>query len=351
MTEIRPLERSDLPAVASLLDARLPAWTQDESFLAETLIDQRWANAELPSLVAVGGDGAIVGFIGAQARRIRVDGRKLRAVCCSHLVVADDPSVGPTGALLLRRMLSGKQELTWTDTATEGVARMWRTFGGHIDYTRDFDWMLVLRSVRWAREMLTTRVRRRVPVRQLAPARAIPLHAVGPRVVPHSFPSLPADVRGEDATAAAIAENFDDLTRDLRLCVEYDEASLDQLFSLIESAVGPPVHRVVRRGEVAIGWYAYVSRPGGASRVLHVCGRDSEIEAVFGELVHNARKRGTAVLTGRCEPHLRTPLIRRSAVLGFARCPMIHSRELEITALLGTGSSLLTDLDGEWLAT
>ena len=275
----------------------------------------------------------------------------LQAVCCSHLVVADDPRVGPAGALLLRRMLSGKQDLTWTDTATDGVARMWRTFGGHIDHTRSFDWMLVLRSVRWARELLTTRVRRRVPVRQLAPARAVPLHAVGPRFAPHSFPSLPADVRGEDTTAAAIAESFDDLTRDLRLYVDYDEASLDQLFALIESAVEPPVRRLVRRGEVAIGWYAYLSRPGGASRVLHVCGRDSEMEAVFGELVHDARERGGAVLTGRYEPHLRTSLSRRSAVLGFARCPLIHSRELEVSALLATGSSLLTDLDGEWFAT
>ncbi len=351
MTEIRPLERSDLPAVASLIAARLPAWTQGESFLAGTLIDQRWAAPELPSLVAVDGDGAIVGFIGAQVRRMRLDDRMLQGVCCSHLVVADDPRVGPAGALLLRRMLSGVQDLTWTDTATGGVARMWRSFGGHIDHTRSFDWMLVLRPARWARALLTARVRRRVPLRQLAPARAVPLHAMGSRSAPHSFQSLPADVRGEDTTAGAIAESFGDLTRDLRLCVDYDEASLDQLFALIESVVEPPVRRLVRRGEVAIGWYAYLSRPGGASRVLHVCGRDSEMEAVFGELVHDARERGGAVLVGRYEPHLRMSLSRRSAVLGFARCPLIHSRELEVSALLATGSSLLTDFDGEWFAT
>jgi hypothetical protein len=271
-------------------------------------------------------------------------------VCCSHLVVADDPRVGAAGALLLRRMLSGEQDLTWTDTATDGVAQMWQTFGGHLDHTRSLDWMLVLRPVRWAREVLTTRVRRRVPVRRLVPARAVPLHAVGPRFARQSFPSLPADVHGEDATAAAIADGFDDLTRHLRLYVDYDEGSLDQLFALIESTVAPPVRRIVRRGEVAIGWYAYLSRPGGASRVLHVCGRESEMETVFSELVHDARGRGGAVLTGRCEPHLRTPLSRRASVMGFARCPLIHSRELEVSALLATGSSLLTDLDGEWFA-
>ncbi len=351
MTEIRPFERSDLPAVASLLAARLPAWTQDESFLAETLIDQRWASTELPSLVAVGVDGSILGFIGSQVRRMRLDDRILQGVCCSHLVVADDPRVGAAGALLLRRMLSGAQELTWTDTATDGVAQMWRSFGGHIDQARSLDWMLVLRPVRWVRQMLTTRMRRRAPLRELAPARALPFHASGPRFAPTAFPDPPADVRGEDVTTRAIVESIDHLTRDLRLRVDYDQDYLDRLFAQIEAAAGPLVRRLVRRADVVVGWYAYLCRPGGASRVLHVCAPDAEMEAVVGELIDDARDRGSAVLTGRFEPHLRAPLSRRSAVLGFARCPLIHSRELEVRALLASGSSLLTDLDGEWFAT
>jgi hypothetical protein len=351
MTKIRPLGRSDLPAVASLMARRLPGWTQDESFLAETLIDQRWAAAELPSLVSVDDDGAIVGFIGAQVRRVRLDDRVLQGVCCSHLVVVDDPRAGPAGALLLRRMLSGEQDLTWTDTATDGVAHMWRTFGGHVDQARSLDWMLVLRPVRWAREVLRTRMRRRPPLRELAPARALPFHASGPRLAPRAFPDLPAGVRGDDVTARVIAENLDDLTRDFRLRVDYDEAYLDRLFAQIEAAAGPLVRRIVRRGDVAIGWYAYLCRRGGASRVLHLCGREAEMEAVIGELVNDARGRGSAVLTGRFEPHLRTPLSRSAAVLGLARCPLIHSRELDVRALLATDASLLTSLDGEWFAT
>jgi hypothetical protein len=266
-------------------------------------------------------------------------------------VVADDPRVGPAGALLLRRLLSGGQDLTWTDTATDVVAQMWRTFGGQTDHTRSCDWMLILRPLRWAREIFRARVRRQGWVRRLVPARAVPLHAAGPRLAPSLFPSLPTDIRGEDTTAAGIADSFDHLTRDLRLCVDYDERALRQLFALIETSVGPPIRRLVRRGDDPIGWYAYLCQPGGASRALHVCGRTAEMEAVFGELVQHARARGSAVLTGRVEPHLRAPLSRRSAVLGYARSPQIHSRELEVRASLATDSSLLTDLDGEWFAT
>jgi hypothetical protein len=45
------------------------------------------------------------------------------------------------------------------------------------------------------------------------------------------------------------------------------------------------------------------------------------------------------------------PLRRRLAILGFARQPVIHSRDPELLATLGTAGSLLTRLDSEWFAT
>ncbi len=351
MTQIRPLERRDLPAVAALLAARLPGWNQDQSFLAESLIDQRWAEPELPSLVAVDDSDAILGFIGAQVRRLRFDERLVTCVCCSHLAVVDDRRAGAAGALLLRRLLSGPQDLTWTDTATETVTRLWRAFGGDVDHARTLDWMLVLRPVRWARRLLATGVRRRGSVRSLVPARALPLQAAGRRFSPNAFPGVPTDVRSEDATAPAIVESLPELTRRTRLRVDYDQPYLDQLLAQIDATAGPLVNRLVRRGENTIGWYAYVHRAGGASRVLHLCSPDDEIEAVVSELVHDARGRGSPVLTGRLEPHLRMPLDKRAAVMSVARTPLVHCGNPDLRAVFASGSSLITDLDGEWFAT
>ena len=108
MTDIRPFERADVEGVLALLEARLPWWTHDESFLEQTLIDSPWADPELPSLVAVDDEGGILGFIGSQARRLKLDDRELRGICCAHLAVSSDPRAGPAGALLLRRLLSGR---------------------------------------------------------------------------------------------------------------------------------------------------------------------------------------------------------------------------------------------------
>ncbi len=350
MTEIRPFERTDLKAVIALLEARLHWWTHDESFLAQTLIDSPWADPELPSLVAVDDQGDILGFIGAQVRRLRFDDRELRGVCCAHLTVAADRGAGPAGALLLRRLLSGGQDLTWTDSPTEGVVRMWRAFGGHLDHPRSCDWMLVLKPVRWAGGIVAA-MARRAPMREALPVAALPVQASGRRFVPRAFPPPPPEVRGEDATAATIVAELPALTRGLRLRIDYDQPYLEGLLAEVGAVMGSVVTRLVRRDQNPVGWYCYLARPGGASRVLHLCAPEPEVETVVSELTEHARAGGSAALTGRLEPHLEGPLRRRLAVIGFARQPVIHVRDPEVQAVLATSSSLLTHLDGEWYVT
>ena len=351
MTKIRPFTGADLSAVAALVDARFPGWIWGESLLAETLVNHPWMDPDLPSLVALDEQDDVIGFLGAQVRRLRFDQRPLRGVCCSHLVVAADRRAGFAGPLLLHQMLAGPQDLSWTDTATDTVVGMWRRFGGHVDYSRSCDWMLVLKPLHWAVRILRARARRQPLGRRLTPVGAFPIQAVGPRLMPRAFPAPPPEVRSEEATVAAIVAQLPILTRKTRLRVDYDQAHLEHQFAQVEAAVGPVVHRLVRRGESPIGWYAYVRQPSGVSRVLHLSARDAETEAVVGELVESGRADGSAVLTGRAEPHLDWPLRRRLAVLGFARQPVIHTRNAEIRGVLATSSSLLTVLDGEWFGT
>lgn len=68
----------------------------------------------------------------------------------------------------------------------------------------------------------------------------------------------------------------------------------------------------------------------------------------MGDLVEHARSEGRTVLSGRLEPRLEDALSRRKAVLGIARQPVVHSRDDNVRALLGSGSALITQLDGEW---
>jgi GNAT superfamily N-acetyltransferase len=355
MAEMRAFEPADLPAVAELLEANLPPWTSAQEgvsgSLADTYLGDPWSDPELPSLVAADENGKAIGFIGAQVKRIRLDDRTLRGVCISHLTVDPQQRGGATGALLLRRLLTQGQDFTYSDTANDEVVRMWHAFGGHLDHARAFDWMVVLKPVSWLGTLGTDTVLRRDLGRGQIPVGALPFQAARPRSGRWTFPEPDPGVISEDVGTAEIVEHLPEMAREFRLWIDYDEEFLDHVFDRMDSHFGRLVRRLVRRDERPLGWYAYVPKRRGVSRVLHLMTGDADADAVLGDLVAHARGEKTAVLTGRHEPHLTLALQRRLPVLGFARRPVVHSHDPEIYAALASRSSILTQLDGEWFIT
>src|SRR4051794_11805201 len=266
---IRPFAPADLAAVAGLLRAHLaPAPAPDlERFLAATLIDDPWADPELPSLVAEQA-GAVVGFIARQPRRLELDGEPLRAVCCSHLTVAPEYRPGALGARLARACLDGPQRLTVSDSAGDVVVRLWRVLGGDVDTARACEWMLVLRPARY-----TARLPR-------APVGAVPLHALWRHTRRRGLVPEPG-VRSEPADPAALAEQLGALTARLRLRPAADPAHLGHVLGTLAATGRHAECRIVRRDGRPIGLWACLVRPGGAAQVLALVGRDQEGASVL----------------------------------------------------------------------
>jgi hypothetical protein len=336
------------------MEARFPGWVYGESLIAETLIDSPWTDPELPSYVAVDEQDEVVGFIGAQARRLRLGDRAVRGVVSSHLAVVDDPRAGLAGALLLRKILAGPQDVTWTDSASDTVLALWESLGGVMDYSRCSNWMLVLKPFRWLGAIVRAGARPRANSRlhaiaeQAVPVGGIPVHAAGPRLLAPAFPAPASDVDSESATAASIVAHLPAIAGEARLRVDHDEAYLEHLLTLVNASAGPLVSRIVRRRGEPIGWYAYLRRPSGVSRVLHLSAQAPATEAVVGDLIERVRADGAAALTGRAEAHLYESMRSRLALLGYGGRTLVHTRDPEIRSLLGDKSWLLTQLDGEW---
>ena len=360
MAVIRPLERDDLPRVADLVRSNLVGWQRDANVLARNLVDHPWASDPLRSLVAVDDAGALIGSVGAQSRRLRFGDRKLEAICVSHLVVATDRRAGAAGALLVRELLSGDQDLTWTDSGTDGVVRIWRMLGGDLDHTRTCDWMIVLRPGRWLRGLSGGAVRRAFGRAtstggwagpHLAPVRGIPVPSrKGGRDERDSASG--GEAIAEEVSVAELAEALPELDKEIRLRVDYDADYLEYVFSYLEmlGLKDEIVRKLVRRNGRAIGWYAYLARPV-ASRVIHVGASAREVEQVTSTLIEDARRRGIEVLSGRLEPHLDAAVRGRAALLSLNQQPLVHSRDPEILAAVSSSSSLLTEMDlidSEW---
>lgn len=251
--------------------------------------------------------------------------------------------------MLVRELLSGDQDLTWSDSGTPEVVRIWRVLGGDIDHTRTCDWMLVLRPGRWLRALSAATVsRRRWLGPDVVPVRGLPLPA---RSRDAAEPPT-GELASEEVAIADLAAELPGMSRKVRLRVDHDETSLEYLFSYLASlGLGDEiVRRLVRRGGRAIGWFAYLARPTVA-RVIHLGAGANEAEAVTSALVEHARGRGVAALSGRLEPHLDEPMRRRGALLALCGQPLVHSRDPALLAAVCSSASLLTEIDlidSEW---
>jgi hypothetical protein len=348
MATIRPIERGDLPAVSALVAAELPGWRGDAASLERILVDHPCAPEELPSLVAVEG-GDIIGSIGAQARPVVFDDRRLTGISVSHLVVSRRARGGAAGALLVRQLLAGGQDLTWTDSGTPGVVRIWGVFGATVDHARTANWMLVLRPAAWAARFARAVLPGNNRYTAL-PVQAVPLQAVGRHIAGRAFLPLPAGVSGHEASPRELCELPPQTAKSARLRVAHDPAYLAWVFAHLETLGAPVVRRLVRRDGAPIGWYAYLQKPV-VGRVIHLAAAPKDSHDVFGEMLADARGRGVMALSGRLDPHLDEPVRMRFAALGLGQRPLLHARDPEIRATYGSSASLISEMelvDSEW---
>ena len=347
MADIRALERGDIPIVVGLLRAHMGGWELNEKILAATTLEHPWSHPDVPSLVALDATGDVVGFIAAQVRKMRLDDREILGVCCGDLIVSPEHRVGAPGAQLLSRMLSGPQDVTWSDSASNSVVGAWRAKGGDVDYSRAADFMFLLRPVKWVRNILAAGIRRERIGRSMVPVGAIPADAGGRLLSPRGDGERAGEVDSAEVTAAEIVQQLPPLPNGVRVGVAWDEPALTQTLTQIQAVHEGLTCRIVRRGLKPIGWYAYVARPGRVSRLLHLAASTRAVDAVLGDLVNHATEIGSVALAGRAEPHLEWSLRTRRAVLQFAWQPVIKARDPEIGAALASSRSLLSRLDGE----
>jgi hypothetical protein len=348
------LERGDLPHVASLCELLLGTGSRTPRaelapFLERTLLDHPWTDAEIPSLVHVEGDGRVTGFVASQLRRMRFDGDPIRMVCVSHLV-SDPGSRTPIGALLLRHVLRGPQELTITDTGTETVRAMWERLGAETIYTNCVNWRRLLRPWSFAAGRLS--VYRRGPRSQ--PGRALRAASAGLDAATSSLaPGLlgvgapAADV--ETLRPAALREHLSSVAAGLRLVPDWDADFLEWLFEELVRRDGELGASLVTSDGRPIGWFVYQLPPTGNCQVIEVAARRDREGTVLDHLFREVQARGATSLEGRVEPRLLEPLSRRRCIFRYGVAMVAHSGSADILHAIDSGRALLTRLEGEYV--
>lgn len=357
---IRPLLRSDIPAVARLHANAQPNHRPDAaarlaSFFERTLLDAPSADPEIPSLVATEGE-AVVGFLGSYVRAMELDGKPVRLACSAHLLTDRSVRSQGLGALLLRTYLDGPQDATITDGATRGVQRMWEALGGSTVQLQSLAWIEPIRPAALA----THRLAQRLSAARLESALK-PLSYLVDLPARRLVRAADAPVEAAPVDVLRYAETVAEVSRSFALRPVYDEAYLTWLFGeLRRIASEPPVFpdRVPRGplevGTVAtggrtVGAYVCQIRRDGVCRVLSAVARERDAGAVLAAIRARAELRGASGIFGRVEPHLMPALMERNTFLRFGSGRMlVASSNSDLERAPTLGRALLTRLDGEW---
>jgi hypothetical protein len=349
---VRPLERSDLGPVAALFRDAFEIGPRSvepalAAFFERTLLDQPWADPEIPALVAVDGTGRPVGFAAAEVRRMQMGGRTLRFAWAAHTAVAPAARGSAAGLLLMRSLLDGPQDATLGDSGSPLMEDMWLRLGGRRIDLKAIHWVRVFRPASVAAHLASPRR----PRLRRASARLDDLIAATARGI---FAPAPAPGTDEPLTAAAMLEALPRVARRLELRPAYDREYLEWLFGELGRVEGRGrlVARLVRGAPGRpIGWYVYYLRPGWRSEVLQVAAAgERDLGRVLDHLLAHAHAHGSAAVRGRLEPGMLQEVARRRCLLWYRGGTLAHSRDPSLLAAIESDRAMVTRLEGDpWL--
>ncbi len=337
MTGIRPVELSDIEEIAALYERVARSGTNvvpqglAEQF-ARYVFDHPWADAELPSLVFETARDGIVGFIGSHVRHVRVGGERIRAVCSGQLVSDRDRANPTVGPLLLRALIGGDQDLTFTDGASPLVRDIWCRFGGAVLYPESLSWVRVLRPSAAASHRLLARYnsdRLRTASR--------PVMSMLDRGAEHwTKPSPPSEqLRSSILHPGDYVQLYQRLCNDFgRVEVDWDTPFVDWLMEELRHlpSRGELVCKAFHRSGKPVGYYVALVEKAKVARLLELTALPADVGVVLDHLLEDVWSAGASALQGRLEPSLFEPVARRGSLIVPSERVLFHAKQAELLA-------------------
>ena len=239
MSRVRPFTAADLAQVAALhqrlfAEGSHLSLEQRRRYLDQVFLKNPWSDGDAsPSLVCETADGRLVGFLGVLRRPMSWNGQPITAAVISQFMV-EPPHRGLTGFRLLATFLSGPQELSMTDGASQEAVKLWKAMGGVESPLHSLHWTRLLRPVAYGLAVLGQRVPAPSVVRPVGAA----VDAMVARLRRNPFRVAPQGPDEELSVDALLEHEHHCIPRG-GLRPEYDRSSLKWLLEMAEQKGSP----------------------------------------------------------------------------------------------------------------
>jgi hypothetical protein len=358
MSSVRSFEAGDVEAVAGLFQRLLrkvgePASDDLQAYLRALFLDGADHDGGLYSRVHVREDGTVSGFLGVLPVDMEFEGRRLRAANCGTFACDDRDRDPFAGARLLRDVLSGQQDLSFTETSNDVSTDMWRTMRATVLGPYSLEWLRVLKPAAF---LLAAAARRVPPARLLTPV-AKAADSILCRRGDKPAWSHYAQLAGKaDALVATPADNSEfaalcaELATRFPLHPAWRRTTLETMLGHAECkrVYGERVQHIVRtRGGKPIGLYLYYGDPGGIGRTVQIMAEPGQESVVIDCLIRNAHERGLVAIRGRTQPQLLQAMIGKKCAFLHTSSTIVHSRDPDLLTAMTNGQVFLNGLAGE----
>ena len=352
---VRPFRVDDIEAVADLFwrvfrHKHAPSPPSLRACFQTLYFSYPSCDVPIGSLVYEDDHGSVRGFIGGIPLRLRYRDKSIWALVAGNHMVDPDLQVPMAGAMLLRRLFAGPQDLTYSDTANEISVKLWQLLGAGAFLSDSVQWIRVLQPSLFALDVL-----RSFPLGRVFSFLSFPLFwitdVVGTRLLNRSVDRMVAQLTQLELDADTMLSSFGQFMNDRALRPDYHRESLDWRLSLAggKQECGPLVKTSVYENGRLLGWYLVYARRGAIAEVLQLVANKKTIDRVLNHLFSSALKRGCVAVMGSLDSRFFYEYSRNNCISFIKDCVTVaHSRNLQIMDDLFQGNRFLSRLEGEW---
>ena len=358
---VRAFRVEDLPGIVHLLGKifpRSPEATLDikEDIISELLLNNPWHDERLPSLVYESGEGKITGFLGVAPRPMRINDRPVTATISYNLMVDPESRSSLAGISLVKAYLSGPQDLSFADSATDTSRKLWESLGGITVPLYSLYWKHPLRPVGFAIHHLQKRSRFGLLLRASEPAGRFTDWMVDRFwKAGRDAGEFNGNYWSQETEAEELTALIGRFSEKASLAPVYTTETLSWLLNLAARTkrFGELKKEVIYgKNNKLAGWFIYYKNPGGVSEVLQIKSVPGKEKQVLMFLLQKAREQGAVGVAGRLEPDWFT--VFPDAAFGFympGRVWMLaHSANRDILRAFKGGDAFITRIEGDmWL--
>lgn len=353
MTEIRPLEAADLPAIGAIFqkafrksDAPPPAALL--SCMDELFFRHPWRDEAVPSLVHVTPEGRIGGYIGVIPLRMRLGDQVLRAATPTTIAVSEPAKNPLAGAKLLRTFLNGAQDISVSEPINPLALGMWERSGARVPVQESMEWLTVFRPAACA----ATLTEDRVPLGRFLRPVLKPLDRLAARFARggNARPARGGGIFDRAMSREEFIPHFLAVAEAYDLRPDWDAEVLGwQLDHAAGNTLRGPLHlhAATDKTGTPVGACVYHARPGGMAWVVQLLAHPEHADAVVACMIAHLREAGYAAAKGRTQARLVDPLLRHGALLFRRHAAIVHARDENLTRAVHEGRAITSGFAGE----